>query len=121
MILRVYDVECTDVFVSWWSALPEPHREAVTRGVDRLELYGTSLGHPYSSKLKASRHRRMRELRILSSGRPFRVFYAFDSRRIALVLLGGDKTGDNRFYERLIPQADRLYDIHIATLGREGG
>jgi len=62
----------------------------------------------------------MRELRVQSGGRPVRVFYAFDPRRMAILLIGGDKTGDDRFYERFVPIADRLYDDHIDTLRREG-
>lgn len=62
----------------------------------------------------------MRELRVQSRGRPIRVFYAFDPRRSAILLIGGDKTGDTRFYERMIPVADRLYDQHIEELRNEG-
>ena len=62
----------------------------------------------------------MRELRIQSEGRPLRVFYAFDPRRSAILLIGGDKTGDDRFYERLIPVADGLYDVHLKELKQEG-
>lgn len=49
-----------------------------------------------------------------------RVFYAFDPRRTAIVLIGGDKTGDNRFYERMIPIADALYDTYIDEIRKEG-
>jgi hypothetical protein len=62
----------------------------------------------------------MRELRIQSEGRPLRIFYAFDPRRSAIVLIGGDKTGDGRFYERLIPIADKLYDAYLRELKQEG-
>jgi hypothetical protein len=62
----------------------------------------------------------MRELRVQSGGRPMRVFYAFDPRRTAILLIGGDKTGDNRFYERMVPLADGLYDIYIDDLRAEG-
>ncbi len=62
----------------------------------------------------------MRELRVQSAGRPIRVFYAFDPRRMAILLIGGDKTGDGRFYKRFISVADRLYDDHIDTLRKEG-
>ena len=55
-----------------------------------------------------------------SGGRPLRVFYAFDPRRVAILLIGGDKTGDNRFYETYLPIADRLYDEHVQELRREG-
>ena len=62
----------------------------------------------------------MRELRVQSGGRPVRVFYAFDPRRSAILLIGGDKTGDNRFYEQFVPLAERLYDEHLKELRDEG-
>ncbi len=52
-------------------------------------------------------------------GRPLRVFYAFDPRRAAILLIGGDKTGQDDFYTRLIPLADRLYDKHLAEIAVE--
>src|SRR5213593_335732 len=54
-----------------------------------------------------------------SGGRPYRVLYAFDPRRVALLLLGGAKTGDARWYERMVPEADYLYDRHLEALERE--
>jgi hypothetical protein len=62
----------------------------------------------------------MRELRVQSGGRPLRIFYAFDPRRSAILLIGGDKTGDDRFYERMVPIADQLYDVYIAEIRKEG-
>ena len=62
----------------------------------------------------------MRELRVQHAGRPIRVFYAFDPRRTAILLLAGDKTGDDRWYSIHVPLADRLYDEHLETLKREG-
>jgi hypothetical protein len=62
----------------------------------------------------------MRELRVQSGGRPIRVFYAFDPRRSAILLIGGDKTGDDRFYDRMMPIADRLYDVYIDEIRKEG-
>jgi hypothetical protein len=62
----------------------------------------------------------MRELRVQSGGRPIRIFYAFDPRRSAILLIGGDKTGDDRFYEKTIPVADKLYDVHLDELRQEG-
>jgi hypothetical protein len=62
----------------------------------------------------------MRELRVQHAGRPYRVLYAFDPRRAAILLLGGDKTGDNRWYAVNVPKADALYDEHLKTLRKEG-
>ena len=62
----------------------------------------------------------MRELRTQHGGRPYRTLYAFDPRRSAILLVGGDKTGDNRWYEEHLPIADQLYDEHLAQLRKEG-
>ena len=62
----------------------------------------------------------MKELRIQHKGRPLRAFFAFDPRRTAVLLIGGDKTGDSRFYKRIIPQADDIYDAHLRGLREEG-
>ena len=78
------------------------------------------LPFPHSSGIAGSKHAHMRELRVQSGGRPIRVFYAFDPRRAAILLIGGDKTGDGRFYERMIPVADKLYDTYIDETRKEG-
>ena len=75
---------------------------------------------PYSSDVKGSRHGNLRELRAQSRGHPFRMLYAFDPRRHAVILLGGDKTGDDRWYDRNVPRADRLYDEYVEALRKEG-
>ena len=114
------EVEYTDEFGRWWNGLSETEQESVGYAVGLLEAKGPTLGHPYSSGVGGSRHTHMRELRVQHQGRPYRVFYAFDPRRAAILLIAGDKTGDSRFYERLTPIADRLYDEHLEQLKREG-
>ena len=81
---------------------------------------GPNLPHPYSSDIRSSRHGAMRELRGQSGGRPLRVFYAFDPRRTSILLIGGDKTGNDRFYKEYVPVADNRYDEHLAELRWEG-
>lgn len=88
--------------------------------VGLLEDQEIALDYPHSSRIEMSRHGQMRELRIQHAGRPYRVLYAFDPRRTGLLLLGGDKTGDDRWYDRMVPIADRLYDEHLETLKQEG-
>lgn len=114
------EVEYTDELGVWWHALTEAEQESVAYSVGLLEARGPMLGHPHSSGVAGSRHSHMRELRVQHQGRPYRVFYAFDPRRTAILLIGGDKTGDERFYERMVPIADRLYDEHLKQLKREG-
>ncbi len=116
----MWDVEYTDEFSEWWDTLTGRQQSAISSVVDMLIQYGVHLSYPYSSSVRGSRHSHMRELRAQSGGNPIRVFYAFDPRRSAILLIGGDKTGDNRFYERLIPIADKLYDDYLEELRREG-
>jgi len=61
----------------------------------------------------------MKELIVQHAGRPYRILFAFDPRRSAILLLGGDKTGHDRWYEEYVPRADRLYEQHLDTLRRE--
>ena len=61
----------------------------------------------------------MRELRIQHKGRPYRILYAFDPRRAAILLIGGDKTGNDRWYEVYVPVADKLYAEHLRQLKKE--
>jgi hypothetical protein len=62
----------------------------------------------------------MRELRVQHAGRPYRVLYAFDPRRAAILLMGGDKTGNDRWYETFVPMADTIYSRHLEQLREEG-
>jgi hypothetical protein len=114
-----YSVEYTDEFGLWWDGLTESEQISIDAHVRQLEKRGPNLSFPYSSSVHGSRHAHMRELRIQSGGKPLRVFYAFDPRRMAILLIGGDKTGDKRFYDRMIPLADDLYDTHLAELAKE--
>lgn len=115
-----WEVENTDEFGNWFVELGEADQDAIDFTVDLLIAQGPSLRFPHSSGIGNSRHSHMRELRIQSEGRPLRVFYAFDPRRSAVLLIGGDKTGNDRFYERLIPVADELYDVHLKEMKQEG-
>jgi len=114
-----WDVEFTDDFNEWWNSLLEEEQVKVDAGVRALERWGPNLAYPMSSGVNGSRHGHMRELRVQAQGRPLRVLYAFDPKRNAVLLVGGDKTGDNRWYEVHVPIADRLYDEHLEELKKE--
>lgn len=101
-----------------WSS-PSAEQESVNAGVELLETHGRALSFPYSSGIQGSSYRHMRELRIQHEGRPYRVLYAFDPRRVAILLIGGDKTGHDRWYEQFVPLADRLYHEHLVELNQE--
>ncbi|HLY55598.1 MAG TPA: type II toxin-antitoxin system RelE/ParE family toxin [Stellaceae bacterium] len=103
-----------------WDRLSEAQQDRLAATVGLLGERGPSLGFPHSSGINGSKHEHMRELRVQVGGHPLRVFYAFDPRRTAILLIGGDKTGNPRFYEEYVPHADALYDTHLAELKAEG-
>ena len=112
------EVRITDQFEDWYRDLDEADQVAIARIVGLLEVRGVTLGEQYSSAIKGSRHA-LRELRVMSRGRPFRVFYAFDPKRRAVLLIGGDKGGDKRFYEVYVPMADQLFDEYLVETADE--
>jgi hypothetical protein len=114
-----WDVEFTDEFGTWWENLTAEEQESVDFGVGLLIERGPTLPFPYSSQVKGSQFGEMRELRVQHQGKPYRVLYAFDPRRVALLLLGGDKTGDDGWYERMVPTADKLFAEHVADLKKK--
>ncbi len=115
-----WDVEYTDEFEVWWNVISLEEQESIAASVQLLEIRGPQLPYPYSSGIATSKHGHMRELRIQHEGRPYRVLYAFDPRRSAILLIGGDKTGNDRWYDEFVPRADTLYDGHIDELRKEG-
>lgn len=114
------EVEYTGDFEDWWNSLIAEEQVSVDAYVQLLEHQGAQLRYPYCSGISGSRHSHMRELRVQHQGEPYRVLYAFDPRRIAILLTGGCKSGDGRWYDKFVPLADRLYDEHIDSLEREG-
>ena len=98
-----WEIEYTDESGEWWDGLAPRQQDDLGAVVGLLEVQGPNLSFPYSSDINGSRHGRMRELRAQSGGKPLRVFYAFDPRRMAILLIGGDKTGEGSFYQRYIP------------------
>ena len=111
-----YGVEVSDEFKDWYEPLSEEEQLSIERVVLMLMEAGPSLGFPYSSGIEKSKFSHMRELRIQHEGRPYRVLYAFDPTRSAFLILGGDKTGDDRWYDRMVPQADTIYEGHLKAL-----
>ena len=113
------NVEYTDEFGSWWNTLSEDEQEDVATIVGLLEEKGTQLPFPFSTGVGESKHSHMRELRVQSKSNPLRILYAFDPRRTAILLIGGNKRGDKRWYKTYIPIADKLYADHLVELKKE--
>ena len=115
-----WEIEGTDEFAEWYESLSAKEQEDLDASIQLLEDHGPHLVRPYADTVRGSRFANMKELRTQTGGDPLRTFFAFDPRRTAILLIGGDKTGDDRFYERMIPRADDLYAEYIAELKREG-
>jgi hypothetical protein len=115
----LWEVIATDVFDGWFGQLTQKERKRVAASIGLLEQFGPALRHPHSSDIRGSRHGGMRELRIQVGGLPYRVLYAFDPNRDAILLLGGDKTGDEAWYTKNVPIADDLFDQHLEALKKE--
>lgn len=113
-----WEVAYTDEFEEWWDDLSEEVQEAIDAAVEVLEERGPALGRPLADNVHQSRHPSMKELRPTSR---VRILFAFDPLRMAILLIGGDKSGSwNRWYDRMIPVADQLYDAHLAEINRTG-
>jgi hypothetical protein len=115
----VWEVEFSDEFGKWWGGLNADEQKSVDFTVSLLQEVGPTLKMPHSSGVESSRHGHMRELRIQHEGRPYRVLYAFDPRRTTMLLIGGDKTGNNRWYDEYVPLADEIYGRHLRELENE--
>lgn len=116
----MWEVEGTDQFVDWYATLGDEQRERVNAAIDLLTLHGPALRRPWVGTINSSKYPNMKELRVHEDGH-LRVLFMFDPRRTAILLLGGDKTGDwNQWYQRAIPEAERLYEEYLEELRREG-
>ena len=115
----MWQVEFTDELAAWWDTLSEDEQDAFERSVVLLQADGPNLGRPHVDTLQSSRFDNLKDLRTQHRGRPFRTFFAFDPRRTAILLICGDKTGEKRFYERMIPIAEQLYITYLQEIETE--
>ncbi len=115
------EVEFTDAFFEWWLTLREHQQDEIAAVVGLLEEHGVGLGFPRSSEIRGARNKNMRELRIQIDGAPYRIFYAFDPRRTALLLIGGRKTGGSEWYDRMLRVADGLFEEHLREVIKSKG
>ena len=111
-----------DAFDTEFAALVEDLQDELLAHAQLLAEFGPNLGRPTVNTLKGSRHANMKELRFAWNGQVWRVAFAFDPQRQAILLVGGDKCGadQRRFYKRLITVADERYDDHLGSLIQPG-
>lgn len=111
-----WPIEVSDEFSGWYVALTEDEQESVNFSVDLLEALGPALGRPHVDTAKGSRHPNLKELRVQHHGKPYRILFAFDPRRTAYLILGGDKTGNPNWYKVNVRKADEMYDAHLREI-----
>lgn len=109
-----WKIGTTDEFDAWFDTLSGAAQARVLHVVGVLREVGPRLGRPTVDTINGSQYSNMKELRV--NNPLIRIFFAFDPRRVAMLLLGDDKTGDKRFYDAMIPRADTLYSQHLESL-----
>lgn len=111
-----WDVVVTDEFARWYDTLEDGQADALDARVELLRDLGPALGRPTVDRVSGSKLHHLKELRVAASG-SLRVLFAFGPDRRAVLLVGGDKTGEwDDWYRRSIPLADRLYMEHVRSL-----
>ncbi|MCY4319588.1 MAG: type II toxin-antitoxin system RelE/ParE family toxin [Alphaproteobacteria bacterium] len=115
-------VELADEFVPEYRNLPTPVRRAILATTNILREHGPQLGRPHVDTLKGSRHANMKEMRFTAAEGEWRIAFAFDPDRNAILLVAGDKSGhpSRRFYKGLIRKADDRFDRHLNQLIAKG-
>ena len=113
-----WDILFHDDFATEFEALTDPLQDELLAHALLLRDFGPGLGRPTVDTLKGSKHPNMKEMRFAWAGEVWRVAFAFDPKRQAILLVGGDKGGadQRRFYKRLIATADERFDGHLASL-----
>ena len=108
----------SEEYEEWFSKLPQKHKLAITTDLEVLHHFGPMLGRPHVDQIKGSKYTNMKELRTEIFGHVYRSLFAFDPKRQAVILSGGDKRGKNqeKFYKRLIVQADKTFKRHLKNI-----
>ena len=116
----MWEIEVTDEFEAWWTTLSEGERITITSVVELLEEKGPALARPYVESLSDdSKYSNMKELRVQHAGNPYRIGFAFDPRKTAILLIGGVKSGKG-WTAKLAAQADKIYGEYLKELKKEG-
>jgi len=113
-----WEVEFHKDFGSEFDALPDDVQDELLAHALLLEQFGPRLGRPCVDTLKGSRHANLKELRFDAADGVWRVAFAFDPKRKAVLLIAGDKSGvsEKRFYRQLIAKADARFDEHLSRM-----
>ena len=103
-------------FMNWYQTRSCERQDKVVAELAKLEQYGPMSGRPWADRVKGSAFVNMKALRFLFTGAPYRIFYAFDLQRQAVILCGGDKSAQKQFYETSIRLADEAFTRHLPSM-----
>ena len=110
-----------DEFDTWFNEQEEEVQDSILFSIGLLQAEGPILGRPYVDTIKGSKYPNMKELRVQHRGEPWRIFFAFDPKRRAIVLVGGNKAGGgSNWYKDNIRIADERFEEHLRTMKKEG-
>lgn len=118
-----WDVEFHDDFEPEFDGLAEPVQDEIYALGKLLEIFGPELGRPHVDTLEGSKHANLKELRFKADNGVWRVAFAFDTERKAILLVAGDKSGgsEKRFYKGLIKKAEKRFDKHLEEIKAKEG
>ncbi len=108
-----------EAFTAWFADLAEALQDEILAHVALLRERGPQLGRPYVDTVQDSAFTNMKELRVQFQGDPWRILFAFDPTRTAILLVGGNKRGDKRWYKKHLPIADERFKQHLRRLEQE--
>ncbi|MGE3063383.1 MAG: type II toxin-antitoxin system RelE/ParE family toxin [bacterium] len=112
-------IERTEELITWIKTLDDDAKEAILKNLKVLSRFGPQPGRPYVDSVYESRHKNMKELRVQNKKRVYRIFFAFNRERKAVLLIGGDKRGKKKFYKEMIPIADELFDKYLRKMEKK--
>jgi hypothetical protein len=114
----VWEIIFHDEFEVWFDQQDQALQEEIAAVLDVLSEEGPSLGRPYVDAIEESSFNKMKELRVQFKASPWRILFAFDPQRKAILLVGGNKQGNKRWYKENIPIADKRFKQYLEQLQR---
>lgn len=118
-----WQIIISEEYEKWFSELPRKDKIAIATDLEVLREIGPTLGRPHVDQIKGSKYSNLKELRTKVTGHVYRSLFTFDPERHAVLLSGGDKKGKNqeKFYKRLIAQAEIVFETHLKNMQQKQG
>ena len=117
--MKAWTIIYRSPYRAWFGKCGEELQNEILAHLEVLKTVGPNLGRPRVDHIKGSAHQNMKELRVQFKGDPVRILFAFDPDRRAVLLLGGTKTGDDRWYRKHVPLADQDFTLHLQEMQQE--